>query len=85
MTVPASPEARAFAERYYKYLTDASLQDRVVIQPNPVRKMPGGFERIPIDGFHLLGSGLVTSRSTGQRTEDFMRPISAEKLVYSIV
>lgn len=45
--------------------------------------MPGGLERIVPDGFALL-TGLVIDRKGFGRTEDYMRPISAEKLVYTI-
>lgn len=46
--------------------------------------MPGGLERIIPDAFALL-SGLVSERSSTGRQEDYMRPISGEKLVYSIL
>ncbi len=56
------------------------------LHPNPVRKMPGGLERIVPDGFALL-SGLVSERQglEQRREEEHMRPISGEKLVYTIV
>lgn len=56
----------------------------MVLEPNPVRAMPGGLERIVPDGFALLGSGSVTSRTTLKRDEPYMKPISGEKVVYSI-
>lgn len=46
--------------------------------------MPGGLERVVQDGFSLLGTGLVSERSEIERPEGYMRPISAEKLVYSL-
>ena len=57
---------------------------RAQLEPNPVRSMPGGLERVVQDGFSLLGTGLVSERSKLERLEEYMRPISAEKLVYSL-
>lgn len=42
------------------------------VQPNPVRLMPRGLERIASEGFALL---------TGAGVE---RPVSAEKIAYTI-
>lgn len=75
--VHTSPAKRAFATAFYKWLSDGGL-----LQPNPVRIMPGGLEKVVPDGFTVLGTG-VTSRGHG-RTEQHMRPISGEKLVYKI-
>jgi hypothetical protein len=62
---------------------------KVVLQPNPARKMPGGIERIVPDAFSLL-SGLVSVRSAAGKEkeeglEEHMRPVSGEKLVYSVL
>jgi hypothetical protein len=46
--------------------------------------MPGGLEKIVPDGFELLGSGLVSQRSNASRAEEYMRPISGEKMVYKV-
>lgn len=78
MTLPASAPARAFAAAFYRWLSE-----RQPLVPNPVRSMPGGLECIPRDGFVLLGGGSMEDRTHG-RTEEWMRPISAEKLVYTI-
>ncbi|KAJ0413148.1 chaperonin 10-like protein [Aspergillus carlsbadensis] len=89
----APPSARAFAVNFFEWLSSGFNEGRVVLQPNPVRKMPGGLERIVPDAFSLL-SGLVSVRSgaaakeggqQGGEVEEHMRPISGEKLVYSIV
>jgi len=77
LTVPASPEARDFAVQFYKYISDYPLL------PNPVRLMPGGLERIVGDGFLLLGPGTMDERAM-TREEEWMRPISGEKLVYEV-
>ena len=53
------------------------------LRPNRVRKMPGGLERIVPDALPLL-SGLVSERGGVGKEEDHMRPISWEKLVYSV-
>ncbi|KAG8165516.1 hypothetical protein KVR01_004068 [Diaporthe batatas] len=77
LVVRTSPAKRSFATAFYKWLSDGGL-----LQPNPIRLMPGGLENVVPDGFAVLGTG-VTSRGH-VRTEQHMRPISAEKLVYKI-
>lgn len=78
MVVPASDEARRFATAFYSWLSeDAKLV------ANPVRLMPGQLERIVPDGFALLGSGSMHDRQH-DRSEPWMKSISAEKLVYRI-
>lgn len=52
--------------------------------PNPTRRMPGGLEKIVEDGFTLLGTGFINDRKH-RRTEPWMAPVSAEKLVYTLV
>lgn len=79
LTVPKSPEARAFAVEFYRWLSEGGK-----LEPNPVRIMPGGLERIMGDGFALLGSGLMQDRNQ-RREEAWMRPVSAEKLVYRLM
>lgn len=75
--VPASAEARAFAVAFYKWLSEGRN-----LEPSPVRMMPGGLERVVEDGLALLGPGKMEDR--GSRTEEWMRPVQAEKLVYQI-
>ncbi|UNI21594.1 hypothetical protein JDV02_007569 [Purpureocillium takamizusanense] len=82
--IPANPEAREFATHFFNFLSSQAREDKVVLEPNPVRAMPGGLERITLDGFALLGSGSVASRTALKRDEPYMKPISGEKLVYSI-
>ncbi|OWT43224.1 zinc-binding oxidoreductase [Pochonia chlamydosporia 170] len=80
---PAKPEAREFAAKFFDFLNSGAKENDVKLHPNPIRRMPGGLERIVPDGFALL-TGLVIDRKGFGRTEDYMRPISAEKLVYTI-
>jgi hypothetical protein len=80
MTVPKSPAGRAFAVAFYKWLGMTLGSD---IQPVPIRLMPGGLEMVVEDGFALLGAGGMEERQAN-RTEEWMRPISAEKLVYTL-
>lgn len=82
-TIPANPDARVFATKFFNFLSTAVADGKVKLEPNPVRLMPGGLERIVPDGFELLGSGLVSKRPDISRTEDYMRPISGEKIVYA--
>lgn len=77
LVVRSSPVKKAFATAFYKWLSDGGL-----LQPNPVRVMPGGLERVVEDGFSLLGTDL--SKRKQEAAEDHMRPISGEKLVYRI-
>jgi len=80
MHLPANAEARAFAVDFYKWL---SKTGKVILKPHAIRVMPGGLEKVVNDGFQLLGPGLMTDRILG-RTESWMRPVAAEKLVYRI-
>lgn len=75
--VRSSPAKRSFATAFYKWLSDGGL-----LHPNPVRVMPGGLDRVVEDGFTLLGTGI--SDRSHDRIEEHMRPISGEKLVYTI-
>ncbi|KAI0837973.1 GroES-like protein [Hypoxylon sp. FL0890] len=85
LIMPANPRARVFAAEFYQFLGSGAIRGEVVLEPNPVRIMPGGLDRIVPDGFTLLGSLRVSDRGASGRTEDYMRPISMEKLVYSLV
>jgi NADPH:quinone reductase-like Zn-dependent oxidoreductase len=78
MSLPASPEARAFAGAFYRWLSGGTK-----LVPNPIRAMPGGLEAIVDDGFRLLGSGTMEDRKT-QSDKDWMTPLSAQKMVYKI-
>ncbi|KAG9495670.1 hypothetical protein J7337_012224 [Fusarium musae] len=82
--IPANPDAHVFAKKFYDFLSMPLPSGRAQLEPNPVRMMPGGLEKVTKDGFRLLGTGLVSDRSKIQRPEEYMRPISAEKLVYSL-
>ncbi|KAF5013089.1 hypothetical protein FDECE_916 [Fusarium decemcellulare] len=82
--IPANPKAREFAKEFFNFLSTGSSSGRARLEPNPVRVMPGGLERIVPDGLTLLGSGSVSQRANVIRKEEHMRPISAEKLVYKI-
>ena len=76
--IPASPETRAFAVAFYGWLSGGEQ-----IKANPIRLMPGGLERVVPDGLALLGSGSMEDRAKG-RDEPWMKPVSAEKLVYKL-
>ncbi|KAF4830927.1 Enoyl reductase [Colletotrichum tropicale] len=71
-TLPANPDARRFTAEFYNYMGSEASSGVVKVQSNPVRLMPGGLERIALEGFALL---------TGAGGE---RPVSAEKIVYTI-
>ena len=78
--LPADPTHRAFAVGFFQYLSSSSI-----IKPNPMRLMPGGLTNIVQDGFTLIGSGKVADRQKEEaRNEEWMRKISAEKLVYHV-
>ncbi|MCJ1291836.1 hypothetical protein MMC34_003382 [Xylographa carneopallida] len=78
MVLPASAKARGFAVAFYKWLSEGAK-----LEPNPLREMPGGLESVVEDGLRLLGSGTMGDRGTGSGKE-WMRPLSAEKMVYRI-
>lgn len=46
--------------------------------------MPGGLESVVEDGLRLLGSGTMGDREGNKSEEDWMRPLSAEKMVYDV-
>ena len=79
-----NPDAHKFAKEFYNFLGSAGPSGKAKLESNPVRLMPGGLERVVSDGFALLGSGPVSQRTRLERSEDYMRPISGEKLVYKI-
>lgn len=79
-TVKMSPAARDFAVEFYRWLSGAV---GTTLVPNPVRLMPGGLVKVVEDGFTLLGPGRMEDRGEG-RKEEWMRSVSAEKLVYEI-
>lgn len=76
--------------RFFKYLGSGASTGSVKLQSNPVRIMPGGLDMIAHDGFYLLGSGNVADRgvvafeAVSQLSEEHMRPISGEKIVYRV-
>jgi hypothetical protein len=76
--LPASQEARSFAVAFYKWLTRGGQLD-----PNPLREMPGGLDSIVDNGLRLLGLGTMEDRKMKSK-KDWMRPLSAEKMVYRI-
>ncbi|KAF3811722.1 Trans-enoyl reductase lepG [Colletotrichum gloeosporioides] len=72
-TLPANPEARRFTAEFYNHMGSGASSGVIKLQPNPVRLMSGGLERIASEGFALL-----TGAGEG-------RPVSAEKIVCTIV
>ena len=78
MSLPASLEAKDFTAAFYRWLSEGRR-----LKSNPIREMPGGLENIVGDGFRLLGSGKMGDRET-QRNEAWMKPLSAQKMVYKI-
>ncbi|KAF1842821.1 GroES-like protein [Cucurbitaria berberidis CBS 394.84] len=79
-TVKQSPAARGFSVAFYEWL---SVAMGLELKPTPVRLMPGGLEKVVEDGFQLLGAGGMKDRKA-KRPEEWMRPVSAEKLVYRV-
>lgn len=78
MFLPESKPARDFAVAFYKWLSEDGK-----LLANPIRLMPGSLEKIMDDGLRLLGSGKMEDREVN-RTEEWMKPVSAEKLVYRL-
>lgn len=84
-TLPASPEWRTFTVAFFSFL--GRDEQKLPIQPNPVRVMPGGLERMVTEGFALLGSNKVADREKNgveSGSKPWMKPISGEKLVYNL-
>jgi NADPH:quinone reductase-like Zn-dependent oxidoreductase len=80
LVVGKSSAARTFSVAFYQWLSVALGTE---LKPVPIRLMPGGLENVVGDGFALLGAGGMEDRQV-LRTEDWMRPVSAEKLVYNL-
>ena len=78
--VKKSPAARNFAVAFYNWLGIAISSEIMV---NPIRLMPGGLSKVVEDGFHLLGPGGMGARQAN-RMEEWMKPVSAQKLVYKL-
>jgi NADPH:quinone reductase-like Zn-dependent oxidoreductase len=76
--LPASESRREFTVAFYRWLSGGGK-----VQANPIRFMPGGLAKVVEDGFVLLGSGSMGDRAHG-RKEEWMKPISGEKMVYRI-
>ncbi|KAK5680888.1 hypothetical protein LTS10_006646 [Elasticomyces elasticus] len=81
MVLKKSVAARGFAVAFYEWLSGVVGRE---VKAVPVRVMPGGLERIVGDGFALLGAGGMGDREVVERGEQWMRPVSGEKLVYGI-
>jgi NADPH:quinone reductase-like Zn-dependent oxidoreductase len=79
--LPKSPTGRDFAAMFYHWLSGAVKSKE--LEPMQVRTMPGGLDNIVGDGFRLLGAGNMDDRDR-TRTEEWMKPVGAEKLVYQI-
>jgi NADPH:quinone reductase-like Zn-dependent oxidoreductase len=76
--LPASIPHRDFTVAFYEWLSSGGK-----VEANPIRLMPGGLAKVVEDGFTLLGSGSMGDRAN-EREEVWMRPVSAEKMVYRI-
>ena len=79
MSLLASKEARGFAVAFYEWLSSGKAR----VMTTPVRLMPGGLEKVVEDGLTLLGPGSMDDRGKG-RNEEWMKPVSVEKLVYHV-
>ncbi|KAF5004135.1 hypothetical protein FDECE_9349 [Fusarium decemcellulare] len=84
LVIPANAKTRAFAAAFYQYLGSGAQSGEIRLHPAPIRVMPGGLERIPSDGFALLSGGFKPERQDKKDTEDHLRPISGEKIVYDV-
>ncbi|KAF2102098.1 GroES-like protein [Rhizodiscina lignyota] len=79
MTLAPNAVSRAFTAAFYAWLSEGKE-----LVPNPVRIMPGGLANVAEDGFVLLGSGGMNDRQAPAKDQEYMRPVSGEKLVYII-
>jgi NADPH:quinone reductase-like Zn-dependent oxidoreductase len=76
--LPASAAHKDFTVAFCEWLSSGGK-----LEANPIRLMPGGLAKVVDDGFTLLGSGSMGDRAN-EREEVWMKPISAEKMVYKI-
>ncbi|ETS78654.1 hypothetical protein PFICI_08507 [Pestalotiopsis fici W106-1] len=73
-SIPANPAARQFAASFFTFLGTEGSHGEPRLVANPIRKMTGGLENIAKDGLPLVGPN----------TPAGVRPVSAEKVVYTI-
>lgn len=76
--LPASTSSKEFTVAFYRWLSTGGK-----VEANPIRFMPGGLAKVVEEGFTLLGSGSMGDRAH-ERKEEWMKPISGEKMVYRI-
>lgn len=80
--LPANPLWREFTVEFYKWLSGKPQP----LETIPYRLMPGGLERIHLDGLNLLANGRVDHPPEHTEVaEEWLRPISGEKLVYRVL
>ncbi|KAI9150005.1 Trans-enoyl reductase ACTTS2 [Paramyrothecium foliicola] len=72
-TIPADPAAREFAARFFAFLSSEALHGKPRLMANPLRQMSGGLDKIT-EGLSLVSGNPPSG----------MRPVSAEKVVYTI-
>lgn len=77
--IPASPAARAFAVAFDAYISTQPLE------PNPIRLLPGGLERVTKEGFALLGGVFVGARGEATVDGKTLKPLSGEKAVFELL
>ena len=87
--MPASPSWREFVAQFFKFLSNGHPEDPAIfpIPGLPIRLMPGGLERITPDAFALMDSRQVADRVSSLKhhePREWMKPISAKKLVYRV-
>ncbi|GAA5886481.1 hypothetical protein JCM6882_001650 [Rhodosporidiobolus microsporus] len=87
--LPANSTSLAFTSAFYSYIAPRNSSTFAHLRPPAVRLMPGGLERVVPDGFELFGAGRYRGEEEEgekeeKRTEEYMRPVSAEKVVYRL-
>ncbi|RSM05116.1 hypothetical protein CDV31_009750 [Fusarium ambrosium] len=73
-SIPVNPEARRFSTQFFEFLGSEASQGKAKLAGNPIRQMPGGLDQIA-EGLALVSPNKVPG----------VRPISAEKAVYTIL
>ncbi|KAF5549108.1 hypothetical protein FMEXI_4450 [Fusarium mexicanum] len=81
VTIRSTTETRGFAAAFFEFLGSGALSNEIKLQPNPVRLLSGGFDKISTEGFKLLSRSLESER--GQSGE-ILKHASGEKLAFSL-
>ncbi|KAI3573109.1 chaperonin 10-like protein [Fusarium oxysporum f. sp. albedinis] len=81
VVIPSTTDSREFAAAFFNFLSSGAASNEAKLQPNPVRVLPGGLDKISSEGFGLLSGSPQPDQG---QTREVLKPVSGEKIVYLI-